>query len=36
MSTVVVPTVPAVESISLSIVALRGKRVILDSDLAAL
>ena len=36
MSTVVVPTAPAVESISLSIAALRGQRVILDSDLAAL
>jgi ORF6N domain len=30
------PTVPAVESISLSIATLRGQRVILDSDLAAL
>jgi hypothetical protein len=37
MSTgVVVPTAPAVESISLSIAALRGQRVILDSDLAGL
>ena len=37
MSTAVVaPTAPAVESISLSIAALRGQRVILDSDLAAL
>ena len=36
MSTVVVPTAPAVESISLSIAALRGQRVILDADLAAL
>jgi len=36
MSTVVVPAAPAVESISLSIAALRGQRVILDSDLAAL
>ncbi|MGQ0710970.1 MAG: ORF6N domain-containing protein [Rhodoferax sp.] len=37
MSTaVVVPTAPAVESISLSIAALRGQRVILDSELAAL
>jgi len=36
MSTGVVPAVPAVESISLSIAALRGQRVILDSDLAAL
>lgn len=35
-TTVVVPTAPAVESISLSIAALRGQRVILDSDLAAL
>jgi hypothetical protein len=31
-----VPAVPAVESISLSIAALRGQRVILDSELAAL
>jgi hypothetical protein len=30
------PAVPAVESISLSIATLRGQRVILDSDLAAL
>ena len=36
MSTGAVPTAPAVESISLSIAALRGQRVILDSDLAAL
>ncbi len=36
MSTVVVSTAPAVESISLSIAALRGQRVILDADLAAL
>jgi hypothetical protein len=36
MSADVVPTAPAVESISLSIAALRGQRVILDSDLAAL
>ena len=37
MSTaVVVTTAPAVESISLSIAALRGQRVILDADLAAL
>ena len=36
MSTGVVSTAPAVESISLSIAALRGQRVILDSDLAAL
>jgi hypothetical protein len=33
---VVVPAAPAVESISLSIAALRGQRVILDADLAAL
>jgi len=32
----VVPTAPAVESISLSIAMLRSQRVILDSDLAAL
>jgi ORF6N domain len=36
MSHLVVPTAPAVESISLSIAALRGQRVILDGDLAAL
>lgn len=36
MSQAVAPTAPAVESISLSIAALRGQRVILDSDLAAL
>lgn len=37
MSTaVVVPTAPAVESISLSIATLRAQRVILDADLAAL
>ena len=36
MSQVVAPTAPAVESISLSIAALRGQRVILDSELAAL
>ncbi len=36
MSTVVEPTAPAVQSIALSIAALRGQRVILDSDLAAL
>ena len=36
MSTGAAPTAPAVESISLSIAALRGQRVILDSDLAAL
>ena len=36
MSQAVVPAAPAVESISLSIAALRGQRVILDSDLAAL
>jgi hypothetical protein len=36
MSHLVVPTAPAIESISLSITALRGQRVILDSDLAAL
>ena len=36
MSTVIVPTAPAVERISLSIAALRGQRVILDSELAAL
>ena len=33
---VVAPTAPAVESISLSIASLRGQRVILDTDLAAL
>jgi len=36
MSQVLVPAAPAVESISLSIAALRGQRVILDSELAAL
>ena len=36
MGTGVMPVAPAVESISLSIAALRGQRVILDSDLAAL
>ena len=37
MSTAIVAsTAPAVESISLSIAALRGQRVILDNDLAAL
>lgn len=36
MSQVVAPTAPAVQSISLSIAALRGQRVILDSELAAL
>ena len=36
MSQVVVPAAPAVESISLSIASLRGQRVILDADLAAL
>lgn len=36
MSTGVAPAAPAVESISLSIAALRGQRVILDADLAAL
>ncbi|MDP3653353.1 MAG: ORF6N domain-containing protein [Rhodoferax sp.] len=36
MSQAVVPAALAVESISLSIAALRGQRVILDSDLAAL
>jgi hypothetical protein len=30
------PAAPAVESISLSIAALRGQRVILDADLATL
>ena len=36
MSSAAVPTTPAVESISLSIASLRGQRVILDTDLAAL
>ncbi len=36
MSQAVAPTAPAVESISLSIASLRGQRVILDADLAAL
>ena len=36
MSTGAVPTAPAVESISLSIASLRGQRVILDTDSAAL
>ena len=31
-----VPTLPAVQSISLCIAALRGQRVILDADLATL
>jgi phage regulator Rha-like protein len=35
-NTATAPAVPAVESISLSIATLRGQRVILDSDLAAL
>ncbi|MGH8035086.1 MAG: ORF6N domain-containing protein, partial [Lysobacterales bacterium] len=36
MSTLVSAAPPAVESISLSIATLRGQRVILDADLAAL
>jgi hypothetical protein len=36
MNQALVPAAPAVESISLSIASLRGQRVILDSDLAAL
>lgn len=36
MSAPVLPPIPAVESISLSIASLRGQRVILDADLAAL
>ncbi len=36
MSKGMVPALPAVESIALSIAALRGQRVILDGDLAAL